>query len=70
MHPQSVLSKNKKPITIFHLKITSFMAMKNRCIFGPRYEKTSFLHISENKDADQHLFFAIQMVQSLFYLNP
>ena len=31
-----VLSKNKKKITIFHLKITIFAAMKNRCLL-PRH---------------------------------
>ena len=31
-----VLSKNKKNITIFHLKITIFTAFKNRCILHGR----------------------------------
>ena len=48
-------------------------------LFEPRREKTSFLHICENKDADQlrgnreadqRLCFRSRIVQSLFFLNP
>ena len=38
----------------------------------PRYEKTVFFFICENKDADQisALVFATRKVQSFYYLNP
>ena len=32
MYPRSVLNKNKKNITNFHLKITIFLAVKNHSI--------------------------------------